>query len=185
MLRLLLLRHAKSDWTNPGLSDIDRPLNARGRAAAPLMGAHMASHQLQPDRILCSVARRTRETLALLLPHLASDVDIRITRDLYGEAEDDYIDTIRAPGRAARKLLVIGHNPGLQATALELIGNGNPALKEEIERKFPTAALAVVDFPHHRWSEIGPRTGRVVAFFQPKLLEEETVAEPNAAGSGC
>ncbi|MCA1298853.1 SixA phosphatase family protein [Stappia indica] len=170
MLRLLLLRHAKSDWSDAAQIDFDRPLNIRGQRAAPQMGAHMARHGLVPDKVLCSSARRTRETLGLILPHLSGNMEIRVTRDLYEDGELDYVDSIRALGGGARTVLVIGHNPAMQDTALELIGEGNPALRESIATKFPTAALAVVDFAINRWSDAERGSGRVVAYCLPRQL---------------
>lgn len=171
MPRLLLLRHAKSSWDAVGLADFDRPLNARGRRAATMMGRHIAAHALAPDRIVCSTARRTRETLAGLLPYLDGETDMRLTRDLYETGSAEYLDVIRAFGGSARVLLVIGHNPAMQDTAVEAVGSGNPVLTEAIRADYPTAALAVIDFPEKRWSEVSPRGGRVVAFFRPRELE--------------
>jgi len=170
-MRLLLLRHAKSAWDVAGLADFDRPLAARGRRAATLIGEHIATHRLVPDRILCSAARRTRETLMGVMPMISTDLEIRITRGLYEVGADAYIDTIGALGSNARTLMLIGHNPTMQDTAMELIGNGNPALREEIADKFPTAGLAVIDFDIRKWSELRPRSGRIVAFFRPRELE--------------
>jgi phosphohistidine phosphatase len=170
MPRLLLLRHAKSSWNDEATDDYERPLNARGRASLPLMGRHMAAHGLAPQKILCSSARRTRETLAGLLPFFADDLDVRLTRELYEAGEDRMIDQIRAHGVNARTLLVVGHNPGLQEAALALIGAGNPLFVEDIERKFPTAGLAVIDFPAMKWVDVEPKTGRIVAFFRPREL---------------
>jgi phosphohistidine phosphatase len=171
MPRLMLLRHAKSSWDAAGVKDFDRPLNARGRHAAPLMGRHMAAHALLPDRIVCSTARRTRETLAGLLSHFDKDLEIRLTGDLYESGRGDYLDVIRAFGGTARQFLVIGHNPAMQDVAVDLVGAGNPALVEAIAADYPTAALAVIDFPEKKWSEIHPRGGRIVAFFRPRELE--------------
>lgn len=186
MLRLLLLRHAKSDWGHPGLSDFQRPLNERGRQAAPEVGAHMARHGLQPARILCSTAQRTRETLAALLPALAGEADIRLTRALYDESDLDYLKIIRGHGGTARSLLVVGHNPATQDTALSLIGTGNPALREAIAAKYPTAALSVIDFDAADWSAVEPGSGRVVAYCLPRHLAATTSmsALPEAANDG-
>lgn len=171
MPRLMLLRHAKSAWDDPGLDDFDRPLNARGRRSAPLMGRHMAEHALLPDRVLCSTARRTRDTFAGLLPFLAQELEVRFTRDLYDAREEDYLDVIRAGGGSARSLLVIGHNPALQELALDLIAAGNPALVEEIGNAYPTAGLTIIDFADRSWEDLRPKTGRIVAFFRPRELE--------------
>ncbi|MBT9290619.1 SixA phosphatase family protein [Prosthecodimorpha staleyi] len=170
MPRLMLLRHAKSSWDDDRAEDFERPLNTRGRRAAPLMGRHMATHQLQPQRIVCSSARRTRETLAGLLPYLDEDMELRLTRDLYETSEDRYLDVLRAQGGASRNLLLIGHNPALQDLALTLIGQGNPSLTDDIREKFPTAALAVIDFEARRWVDVEPKSGRIVAFFRPREL---------------
>lgn len=171
MPRLLLLRHAKSAWDDPGLSDFDRPLNARGRRAAPLMGRHMAEHALSPDLVLCSTARRTRETFACLLPFLAHDMDARFTRALYDTTDSDYLEVLRKEGGAARTLLLIGHNPALQDLALGLVATGNPALIAGIGEAYPTAGLTIIDFAARSWAEIRPGGGRIVAFFRPRELE--------------
>ena len=174
MPRLLLLRHAKSSWDDTSADDFDRPLNARGRMAAPVMGSHIAAHGLAPDRILSSSARRARETLAGMLPHLDGDIDIRLTRDLYFAGEDRTIDQIRAHGGNVATLMVIGHYPGVQETALALLGDGPATILESLAAKFPTAGLVVIDFPAMKWVDIEPKTGRAVAFLRPrgrKLVE--------------
>jgi phosphohistidine phosphatase len=168
MLRLILLRHAKSSWDDTSAEDFDRPLGARGRAAAPVMGSHIAALGLAPDKILCSSARRARETLAGVLPHLDEDLDVRLTRELYEAGEDPIIDQIRAHGGAATRLLVIGHNPGLRDAALALIGDGDPAILDELGDKFPTAGLVVIDFPAARWVDLEPKTGKAVAYLRPR-----------------
>ena len=83
MLRLYLLRHAKSDWSGPGIADFDRPLSNRGFKAAPRMGRFMAEQGCTPERILCSAAMRTRQTLAAVLPHFGDSVDVEIMKRIY------------------------------------------------------------------------------------------------------
>jgi phosphohistidine phosphatase len=169
MLRLMLLRHAKSSWDTGG-QDHDRPLNIRGKAAAPLMGRHMADHALIPDRVICSTARRTRDTFAALLPFFSNDLEVRFLRAVY-EAEDGYLPLVIGYGGDARSLLVVGHNPAIQSTALEIIGSGNPALTSALGEKFPTAGLAVIDIDSPAWKDVRPHSGRIVAFFRPRELE--------------
>jgi len=171
MSRLLLMRHAKSDRADQEIDDFDRPLAERGRETAPRMGRHMAALGLAPQRILCSSALRSRETLAGLIPSLPGDCEIRLTRDLYMAGEDETIDQIRGHGVGAATLLVIGHEPGLTQTALALIGAGHPSLIEDLETKFPTAGLAVIDFPAIRWVDVEPKAGRLVAFLRPRSLD--------------
>jgi phosphohistidine phosphatase len=179
MARLFLLRHAKSSWGDPGVADFDRPLNLRGRASAPLMGRHMADHALVPDRVLCSAARRTRETFAGILPFLSGDFEARFVKGIYDCPSDTYLPLIRRHGEGARRLMLIGHNPVIQETALSLIGRGNPDLVSAIGAKFPTAGLAVIDFDGEGWADVGPGSGRIVAFFRPRELE--VVGDPAMA----
>jgi phosphohistidine phosphatase len=171
MPRLLLLRHAKAAAGSSGAPDFDRPLTAQGRRSATLVGEHIAKHRLEPDRILCSASRRTRETLAALLPHLSGDADIRIARSLYEPIAGHYCDIIGRFGLTAQTLLLIGHNPGMQDTAEMLIGLGNGELRETAVTRFSTAALAVIDFEETRWDEVAAHSGRIVAFFRPRDLE--------------
>lgn len=179
MSRLVLMRHAKSDRTDDEIDDFDRPLSERGIETAPRMGRHIAALGLTPQRILCSSARRSRDTLAGLIPALATDCEIRLTRELYLAGEDETIDQIRGHGVGAATLLVIGHEPGLTQTALALIGSGHPSLIEDLERKFPTAGLAVIDFPAIRWVDVELKTGELVAFLRPRTIElvEEIAAD--------
>ena len=170
MPRLLLLRHAKSSWEDSEISDFARPLNTRGRRAAPQMGRHCAQHNLLPQQILCSSSRRTRETLAGLLPYFAEDFSVQFTHDLYMSAAERHIELLRKEGGASRTVMMIGHNPAMQDLAVSLIGSGNPALRDEITLKFPTAALAVIDIDGRAWADLAPGQGRIVAFFRPREL---------------
>ncbi|ODN70755.1 SixA phosphatase family protein [Methylobrevis pamukkalensis] len=171
MARLFLLRHAKSSWDDPSVRDFDRPLNLRGRAAASLMGRHMADHALVPDRVLCSSARRTRETFAGVLPFFSADMDVRFVKRLYEAPQSAYLKTIQEVGGTAKSLMLIGHNPTMQSFALDLIDRGNPMFIDQLGEKFPTAGLAVIDFDLGEWGRLAPKSGRIVAFFRPRELE--------------
>ena len=170
MLRLLLLRHAKSDWSTSARGDFERPLNDRGRTAAAQMGAHIARQKLVPAAILCSPAQRARETLALLLPHFSHDMEVKLVRDLYDSSEDDYCRLINEFGHGDGPLMVIGHNPAIQETAIALIGDDNLELAEEINLKYPTGALAIIDFDVAKWPDITRGSGRLAAFLRPKSI---------------
>ncbi len=171
MPRLLLLRHAKSSWGDPGLADIDRPLSPRGRRNAATMAKAIAAEGLVPDRILCSPSRRTRETLAALLPYLAGEGRVSIDPKLYDSTPGDYLGAISRSGSDAGTLLVIGHNPSIQAAAQLLIGDGEPGLAAELAAKYPTGALAVVDFGQANWSRLDPHSGFLAAFLKPRDLD--------------
>lgn len=175
MPRLLLLRHAKSSWDEPRLADIERPLAPRGHRAAQLIAEAIEARGFRPNRVLCSPARRTRETLAALIAHLGDDdMEIEITHGLYEPHSGDYHEAIAEHGGDAETLLVIGHNPAMHRTALLLADSGERTLVAEIAAKFPTAALAVLDFELAHWSELHPHSGTAVAFLTPKALAKGT-----------
>jgi phosphohistidine phosphatase len=173
MLRLLLLRHAKSSWAESGAADVDRPLAPRGRGAAERMAVELAREEYRPDRVLCSPARRTRETLAFVLPNLTDMNRVSITDELYEPAQGDYRDVIAAFGGDARRLLVIGHNPSIQITALRLVGSADAQTADRLAAKFPTAALAAIDFDFRSWRQLRPGSGRLIAFLRPKDLGDK------------
>jgi len=162
-MQLVLLRHAKSSWTDPALADHARPLNARGRRAAALVGRHLHAMQWQPDLVLCSSATRTRQTLELL--GIADAVDVEIEDSLYGAEAGELVARIRRVPAVVKALLLIGHNPGLEDVTSVLIG-GDAALAG----KFPTGAMADVRLPIRRWEEVAPGIGRLEAFVAPRDL---------------
>ncbi len=161
--RLVLLRHAKSSWADPRLSDHDRPLNRRGRHAAALVGRHLRHEGLGPDLVLCSSATRTRQTLQLL--ELAKTSEVVIEDELYGASVADLLSRVgRVPARYGTVLL-IGHNPGMEDLARLLDRNGLDSVE-----KFPTAAAAVLRFAIGAWGEIRAGAGELDSFFTPKEL---------------
>jgi phosphohistidine phosphatase len=172
MLTLLLFRHAKSDWSTEGLDDHERPLARRGAKAAPLMARHIDKQQLKPDLVLCSDSVRTRATLALLLPELGGQPpDVTLERRLYLADAETILDVIRAQARAGdKRVMVIGHNPGLHALALTLVGDGDKKAMKKLAMKFPTAALAVIEFDTDGWQEVAPAKGRLEALVIPRDL---------------
>jgi len=172
MLRLLLMRHAKSDWSDGSLADVDRPLNGRGKRAATAMGRYMRQEALSPDLILCSAAQRTRETLARLLPSLPRQTTIRTLSSLYVDSETDYIGHIRHYGDGSATLMVIGHNPATEDTAMELTGTAASGSLQELQHKFPSGALAVMDFEMEDWAGLLPETGYLERFIIPRSLTD-------------
>jgi phosphohistidine phosphatase len=170
----MLLRHAKSSWSSPGMQDAARPLNGRGEAAARLMGGYMARHSLVPERVLCSPARRTRETWAAIAAQWSTDRDIVFDQRLYAAAPQVVLSVVRAQDDAARALLVIGHNPGLQEAAELLIAAGDVELRERLREKFPTAALAVIDFAIDKWSSVHECSGRLDRYITPRSIAAAT-----------
>jgi len=174
MLTLLLLRHAKSSWDAPALADFDRPLAKRGIKSAPLMGRAIADLGLRPELILCSSAARTLETLALALPEMGN-IAAKIINDeaIYMATPETLISLLRRLPEGPdmpRTVMVVGHNPGLEELADELVGSGDEAARELMADKFPTAALAVIDFDMPRWRDICPGSGSLVNFLTPARL---------------
>ena len=180
-LTLLLLRHAKSGWDDPTLEDIERPLSPRGIQAAPMMGAYIASARLVPDLVLCSSAVRTRQTLALMLPHLGLPSPAVVhEHGLYLAAASELIDRIRAIASGPRRVMIVGHNPGLHAAAMTLAGSGRRHDITALASKFPTAALAVLTFERAAWRDVRPTTGHLAAFVTPRTLPPAIPPVPGA-----
>jgi phosphohistidine phosphatase len=169
MKTLLLLRHAKSSWDNPGGRDFDRPLAPRGRRSAPLIGGHLRDRQLLPDLVLCSTARRARETYDLVVPAVGGAA-IQFEQALYLAPPATLLRLVRATPPAVERLLVVGHTPGLQQFAVELAGAGDASARERLQAKFPTAGLAILVFQAADWSEIAPGAGRLESFVVPNDL---------------
>ena len=171
-MRLLLLRHAKSDWSG-NVGDHDRPLAPRGRKAAPRIGAFMRKKGYLPAAVLCSTAERTKQTLELVLPALRADPKVQYDQSLYLA---EWPALLRAVQSATRDtpLLLIGHNPGIEQLAIALAFQPqDPATQarlENLKQKFPTTALAVLDFDADGWEGVKPGTGRLTDFVRPRDL---------------
>ncbi len=151
------------------MPDFDRPLAPRGEEAAPRMGAFLAGRGLVPDLILCSTARRTRETHDLAFAALPRP-ETQFLDAIYHATVPALLAIIRAAPADTRHLMLIGHNPGLQALALKLIGGGDPDGRREIAHKFPSAAIAAMSFDAAGWSAVQPGGGHLLFFMAPRQL---------------
>jgi phosphohistidine phosphatase len=175
--QLFVLRHAKSSWDNPGLDDHERPLAPRGQRACTVMAEHLRAHAIRPELVLCSTARRTRETLAGVAPageHV-------IESELYSATPGDLVERLHRVAADVRSAMLIGHNPSMQMLVLRLARREADAAEDRaaIERKFPTGALATLTFECD-WSELAPASARLIAFTTPKELNPRP-----AAGAGA
>lgn len=158
--RLILTRHAKSDWDDPALPDHDRPLNGRGRRSARALGDWLASRGYDPEEVLCSTARRTCETWENVADAVfETRPALRLEPALYHAAPDVMLRILR--GASAPTVMMIGHNPGIAELAAML--PARPPLSPEF-RRYPTAATLVVDFQVSDWSEVRPGQGSVLDF---------------------
>jgi phosphohistidine phosphatase len=174
MRRLLLLRHAKSDWSDAGASDHERPLNRRGQEAAPRIGAYLHRHRLIPDSVLCSTARRARETWALVAAEIPKAPDATHVERIYEATPRTLLDVLRNAEPGGKSLLVVGHNPGLHDLATLLIASGDLDDRERLREKLPTAGLVVIDFAIADWSKLHARSGRLERFVVPRMLAAAT-----------
>lgn len=157
MKTLILMRHAKSDWSEPGQRDKDRCLNKRGRAAAAQMGNWLRESGHVPDTALVSSAERTRETWALM----AMTCDAQFLDTLYLAEYDEYLSAVQTAPEADC-LLILGHNPGMEMAMGEMAG-GKPITA-------PTAATAVYSLPIKHWREAAFSVGTLTAYETPKSL---------------
>jgi phosphohistidine phosphatase len=173
MRRLMLLRHAKTERAAPGERDRDRKLMSRGRNDAPVIGAYMAHHHLVPDLALVSPAVRAQETWALVAPSFAKAPKTATDDRIYNASPAQLADVVRET-RAAKSLLLVGHNPGFHELAVQLVASGEVDLREHLKEGLPTAGLVVIDLPIDDWSLLQPGAGKLERFVTPRLLAAAT-----------
>jgi len=172
--RLLLLRHAKAVPGGPKIDDHTRALSERGRQDAPEIGRYMAKHELEPDLVLSSTSKRTIETAELVLEAFKHKPETEYLEALYLAEPEAILSIVRRVPRKQGCVCVVGHNPGLEVAA-SLLAREPVRRKERdyfdaIEEKFPTCALAVLDFDVDQWRAIERGTGALSDFVRPKDL---------------
>ncbi|KFB09518.1 SixA phosphatase family protein [Nitratireductor basaltis] len=172
MRELYLLRHAKSSWDDPALADHDRPLSGRGERAAPLMGRYMAEQGLFPDHVLVSPARRTRRTWKLLASELGQGYsEAEFHDDIYNASADRLLTLLRQVPDDVARVLLVGHNPGLEDLASSLADEDSDAdAAARMREKYPTAALACFEV-QEQWSALDHGTACLTRFVVPRALE--------------
>ena len=163
------MRHAKSSWDDSELADHDRPLAPRGRKAAGRIAKHLKKSRLEPSVVLCTSALRARQTLELIRPALPPETAIKIEPKLYGATSKELLTRIRRLSATAGSVLIVGHNPAIQDLALELAAGSNK--EAAIRKKFPTAALVVLDAAIDEWRQLAPGETLLVDFVTPKTLK--------------
>ena len=171
MRRLLLLRHAKAERSEPGIEDHSRVLIERGRKDAAKIGAYMAGHALVPDRVVMSPSARTQETWKFAATAFRPTPAAMSAERLYNAATHAILGVIKDTPASAHSLLVIGHNPGLHEIALMLIATGDIDTRERLREKLPTCGLIIMDFAFDDWGRLHPQSGRLERFVSPKSLD--------------
>ena len=172
MKRLFLLRHAKAVPADPDMDDHARALTVRGVHDANAIARYMQKNGMAPDLMLVSSSARTRQTAELTVRELSDPPRVDIRDTLYLAEPGTVLAVIQAAPASAAGVMVIGHNPGMEdlATLLarEPVRRKERARRDVLEEKFPTAALAVLEFDITRWRDIVPGAGKLVDFVRPK-----------------
>ncbi len=168
MLTLMLLRHAKAETGRANLADKDRALAERGQADATLMGGRLVRDGMVPDRVICSSARRTRETWAHVSVELAAAVPVDFEPAIYEATTARLLTVIRRAPLTAKRLMLIGHNPGFEDLVNDLLRDAETGAAARLAEKYPTCGLAVVELPINTWSQATPRSARLTHFTAPR-----------------
>lgn len=166
-LRVFLVRHGHAAWAQPGMRDFDRPLDPRGYEEVERLATTISVNGFLPDLIFCSAARRCSETLDSLLSRLDMNPSIERTETLYSSSHQAYLDLIGSDRASkAASIMIIGHNPMLEDTAMTLLQHDPTALEEAMGTGFPTAGLFVADCTPGKDST-GPGQTRFIALLSP------------------
>jgi len=169
MLRLFVLRHAKSSWTVPGRRDFERTLNERGIRDLPHIALAMKDRGYIPDYVYCSAAARTKQTLEGIFENIEQQVESTFLQSLYSEGMDAYLETIKGHSGSG-SIMIIGHNPTCHSLANHLVGKGDTEQLNTLAVKYPTGAMSVIDFPVATWAEVSENSGQLIDFMLPRLL---------------
>jgi phosphohistidine phosphatase len=169
-MRLWLLRHAKSSWSDRGLRDEDRPLAARGERAADGIRDYIQAEGIRPELVLCSSALRARQTLARVLPAFGTDLRIRIEPTLYTFDADALLERLGSISSDVNSAMLVGHNPAMEDLATRIADRGDRLA--DLLRKYPTAGLAEIAFSEGTWNTLADRPGELVRFIVPRDLGE-------------
>jgi phosphohistidine phosphatase len=165
---VILLRHGKSSWSDSTLADIDRPLAPRGERASRKLAKYIRRKRIHPALVLCSPALRTRQTLEAVQVSLGKRCAVEVVPELYAASEQELLERLQALPESVRSVMLVGHNPGLHNLALVLASRG--ADLPQLEKKFPTGALAKLVFRSESWTAVGRGEGELVDYVVPRQL---------------
>jgi phosphohistidine phosphatase len=176
MRRLMLLRHAKTESDAPSGRDQDRRLDNRGRHDAAEIGGFIGRNPPFPGLVLVSHAVRALQTWEIAweaMKELAPAPEVELMPELYGADVAQLLETIRNASVAnPKRLMLVGHNPGMHELAIALTGSGDAAGREALADNLPTAGLAIIDFDIDDWTDVRIQRGRLELFVSPKLLKQ-------------
>ena len=176
MRRLMLLRHAKTENEAPSGRDRDRRLDERGRRDAAEIGNWIGRHPPFAENVMVSPAVRAHQTWDIAWEAMkdhAPPPKVEFLPELYGADPAHLLEAIRsAVDTDPKRLMLVGHNPGMHELAMALTGSGDNAGRKALSDNLPTSGLAVFDFAINDWSDVAFRRGRLVLFVSPKLLKQ-------------
>lgn len=179
MKTLGIFRHAKSDWNDARARDFDRPLNARGRKGAALMGRHINSYGMRWGLIIASPAVRVAETIEVASRAAGSLVPVIWDRRIYLATSATLLDLLHEQQGNPATIMMIGHNPGLEDLIFDLVPDDNSSpLRDLVEDKFPTATFAVLELDVDRWADVTESSARLVHLTRPRDLDPDLGPEP-------
>jgi phosphohistidine phosphatase len=171
----MLLRHAKTEHDAPSGRDQDRRLDKRGRHDAAEIGGWIGRHPPFADLVLVSPAIRAHQTWEIAweaMKDMVPEPQVELVPDLYGADPSQLLQAIgEASAADPKRLMLVGHNPGMHELALALAGSGDAAGRRALQDNLPTSGLAVFDFAVDDWADVAFRRGRLVLFISPKLLK--------------
>ncbi len=170
MLTLSIVRHAKSSWGDPTLLDVDRPLNSRGKRQAQRLGAELQDRQIFPDLVLCSAAKRARQTLKHMRKNWQTEAQIIRESRLYLASPGTIAGLLDEYGTHHHHLMIIGHNPGLHMLAHKLAVRGDKSDLDLLQEKYPTGTLCMIRMKTDKWKKIGKGGGKLIYLATPKQL---------------
>jgi phosphohistidine phosphatase len=172
MRRLFLVRHAKAEFS-VGRDDYSRKLTPRGRADARRVAETLAARRFLPDILIHSGAARAKETAEIFAAEWRGKVALEEDAHLYDASFTTLLDRTRALRHEHKNVGLVGHNPGFGELAMALAGSGVKADLQRLAAKYPTGAVAVLDFSIDRWAEVEPNSGMLALFLTPGELEAD------------
>ena len=182
MRRLFLVRHAKAELS-VGRDDYARRLTERGRTDASRVARALAARRFLPDVLIHSGAARAKETAEIFAAEWRSKVELEQDARLYDASLTTLLDRARALAEAHKRVGLVGHNPGLGELATALTGSGAEPERRRLAAKYPTGAVAVLDFSIELWEEVERNSGMLALYLTPADLEEDADDAGKEAGA--
>jgi len=171
MKTVLILRHAKSDWSDPNKTDFDRPLAKRGRKDAPRIGQVLVDFKCVPDKILASPAQRAKQTIEIVAKACGYKKSIEWQDSFYGGHSDTLIGALQRLPDTVERTMLVGHNPTMEETVATLLMGYEAKWDQNFAIRMPTAGLVCLDLQVMDWAELEPGDAILRWFLIPRLIK--------------